>query len=112
MMSPETIKSMSREATQKAAERDLVPLMVAQEDKDDLDALYSHMRAMPFLGDHLPAEYEKIDELFVDSSGMGSPEEAALTMEQFLDRVVANRAYAITSAGQFQIYVGEYKRVG
>lgn len=63
--------------------------------------------------------YELIQELFVDSSGFGADDEPALTQNRFmneLSRIIAEnngRVYAtITNAGQFQVYVGLFKKTG
>lgn len=57
-------------------------------------------------------EFEEIDEHFVDSSGFGRKGEPALTPEEFLKKVKKGRYYAITSIGQFQLFVGEYTKLG
>lgn len=106
MMSLESIKELSAEASRKASANNDVPLMV---ETDDLDNLRNHLRYMPFLGDYVPKNYEKVNEYFVDSSGFGEPWEPALTQEQFLAKVKPGMAYAVTESGQFQLYVGEYK---
>ena len=62
--------------------------------------------------------YELIDKLFVDRSGFGQEDERALTKSQFeckLAEIVAeyNTVYAnLTEVGQFQVYMGIFKRVG
>jgi len=61
------------------------------------------VRSMPNFGDYRPAGFELEEELFVDSSGFGSPGEPALTFEQFLNKVKAGKYYAIIEAGQFQV---------
>lgn len=60
--------------------------------------------------------YELIEELFVDSSGFGQEGEAALTSSQFeralaalIDKHGALTA-KVTNAGQFQVYVGLFKK--
>jgi hypothetical protein len=62
--------------------------------------------------------YELIEELFVDSSGFGAPDEAAYTQPQFmraLERIIKDadgKVYAcITNAGQFQVYIGLFSKV-
>jgi hypothetical protein len=51
------------------------------------------------------------EEYFVDSSGFGSPGEPALTFDQFATKCTEGMGYAITEAGQFQVYIAEYRRV-
>ncbi|HDY89155.1 MAG TPA: hypothetical protein ENH82_13700 [bacterium] len=50
------------------------------------------------------------DQLFVDHSGFGANDEPALTADQFLEKVKEGFGYAIVEQGQFQLYVGVYKR--
>lgn len=55
--------------------------------------------------------YTLIEELFVDSSGFGSPSEPAYTQSQFIETLTKILAdyptvyTCITSAGQFQVYI-------
>ncbi len=62
--------------------------------------------------------YTLIEELFVDSSGFGADDEPALTQSRFevkmLELLEAHGSlYAtITNAGQFQVYVGLFKKTG
>ncbi len=53
-------------------------------------------------------QFEETDEHFVDSSGWGREGEPALTVEEFLKKVKKDKYYAITSVGQFQLFIGEY----
>ena len=55
--------------------------------------------------------YELVEKYFVDSSGFGAEDEPALTISHFLQKVKAGYYYGITGEGQFQVYVGEFKRV-
>jgi hypothetical protein len=54
--------------------------------------------------------YKLLNEYFVDNSGWGTDREPALTFNQFLNKVKAGLYYGITSIGQFQVYIGEYKK--
>ena len=62
--------------------------------------------------------YELIKELFVDSSGMGAADEPALIQSQFKTELTellkkhGSLTAKITNAGQFQVYVGLFKRNG
>jgi hypothetical protein len=62
--------------------------------------------------------YKLIEELFVDSSGFGSPDELALTREQFEKKLLelldqhGQLNATITGVGQFQVYVGLFKKEG
>lgn len=53
-------------------------------------------------------QFEEVDEHFVDSSGFGKEDEVAMTPDEFLKKVKKGKYYAITSIGQFQLFVGEY----
>ena len=62
--------------------------------------------------------YELITELFVDNSGLGASDELAYTRSQFeveLERLLnvhGSLVAKITNAGQFQVYIGLFKKVG
>lgn len=62
--------------------------------------------------------YKLIDNLFVDNSGFGSPDEPAYTASQFITKLTAildqeGMVYTtITDQGQFQVYVGVFKKTG
>ena len=62
--------------------------------------------------------YELIEELFVDSSGWGQEGEWALTQNQFMKQLNEildhnKSVYSfLTRAGQFQVYVGLFKKTG
>lgn len=127
MLSSADIIEMQRDAAAAAAQAKQEPLMVWPQDVGDLNAI----RAMPFLGDYLPAGWERVDpdtikpnrtrhsantvdgvpSLWVDASGFGGPGELAMTIQEFVDWIVPNYGYAITVSGQFQIGVGVFRRV-
>lgn len=104
MMSLESIRSMAEEAAVEAARESKQPY-VAFEDKD------TGVFRCPFLGDYIPDGWEETDELFVDASGFGADDEPALTKEQFINKVKSGYGYAVSQAGQFQVYVRVFKRV-
>lgn len=62
--------------------------------------------------------YELIKELFVDNSGLGEENEPALTRGQFIkevEKLITEHGALtskITSEGQFQVYVGFFKKTG
>ena len=62
--------------------------------------------------------YELVENLFVDNSRMGADNEPALTVSQFEKRVAELlKEYGaliakITSEGQFQVYVGLFRKIG
>jgi hypothetical protein len=73
---------------------------------------------IPHLGsacEDFDEEGERVDTLFVDSSGFGSDSEPALTMDQFKTRLQellkehGALDLAIEEQGQFQLYVAVWK---
>ena len=77
------------------------------------------MRCMPFpfLATYKPKGWKKVEDLFCDASGFGSENEPALTiralkakMLEYLDKP-ETYGYGILECGQFQCYVGVYKKV-
>jgi hypothetical protein len=81
-----------------------------------VDSMESDFRSLPFVPDRRMAdEYEEVKQFFVDSSGFGQPGEPALTFAQFMNAarsLIESRSaptyFAITEAGQFQVYIGAY----
>ena len=106
MMSPSSIRQAEREAEKKAKASDIVPYQIKW--KSQINKMPPF--PFPFIGKYVPEGWEKTDEFFVDSSGFGQDDELALSIDQFKKKMKIGRAYAITSAGQFQVYVGEYKQ--
>ena len=104
MMSLETIRAISEEKAIEAAAENKQPY-VAYEDHDP--GVFN----CPHLGDYIPEGWVEIEELFVDSSGFGSENEPALTTDQFLEKVKGGLGYAVSEAGQFQVFVRVFKRV-
>ena len=114
MMSSAVIREMSQQAAKAAAKARKVPFMVWPEDVAAIKAGY-HMGVIscfPFIGDYRPRGYKLVDTLFVDSTGFGDQYEPALTLYAFGRTIEANFAYAIIEAGQFQVYVGKFKKMG
>ncbi len=83
----------------------------------DLQEGLTCIRDIPFLGDYVPPGFEFVRKYFVDNSGLGQPDEPALTADQFLAAIRKNvlsdesYGYGILEVGQFQVYVGEYRRL-
>ena len=107
MYSLEQIHRMSDEAARKAKRHGKKPLVITQEIKEVIGKSYGPK--IPFLGSYVPRGFELEKELFVDSSGFGASDEPAMTYERFLNNLEIGKAYAVTEAGQFQVYVGVYK---
>ena len=105
MLSLDQIHSRSNDAARKAAQANETPWVVWPGDVSMWPPF-----PFPFIGEYVPRGWKKVEEYFVDSSGFGAEDEPALTIEQFKARVKEGRGYAITQAGEFQVYVGEYIR--
>ena len=107
MMSLEYIEELAREAGVTAEEPGKEPYWLDDEWKKQHWPPFP----FPFLGDYCPEGWELVDEFFCDSSGFGRDDEAALSGSQFLEKCEAGYGYAITQAGQFQVYVGQFRRM-
>ena len=105
MISGAQIADLSAKAARKAAREHQHPLIVEEE---DLPHLAEHLQHIPNLGDYRPPRWELVETYFVDSSGLGTPGERALTFEQFLTQVKVGFGYGLIEAGQFQAYIGEF----
>lgn len=117
MMSLSLIRELAHEAAEAAAENGDEPFVYATADEVEE---YGTPFPFPFLGDYVPEGWTLEYEHFADSSGLGSPDEPALTVDELMDLILRRRrenaaeglitGWAITQAGQFQVYVGEYTR--
>ena len=103
MIGRHTIEELRQYATDKAKNLKLEPY-IAKTDGD------IEVRNCPNLGDYLPKGWTITNTYFVDSSGFGADDEPALTFGQFLNKVRAGYGYAIYEAGEFQVYIREYKK--
>lgn len=110
MMSIETIRAESRKAAVKARAAKKLPMVFELDDLADMKANgdVRALRNIPFIGTYVPKGWTLVQEHFVDSSGFGEEGEAALTIAQFVAALDVGKGYAITRAGQFQVYIGEY----
>lgn len=71
-----------------------------------------NMLGIPNIGDRRSKTWELIDEFFVDSSGFGQLSEPALTIKEFYAKVKAGLGYAVIEEGQFQVFIGVFKKIG
>ena len=104
MMGLQDIKRANREACEVAQRENREPFVASKLTS------FENMRMMPNFGDYRPKGWELVETHFVDSSGFGRPNEPAMTINEFMKKVKSGRGYAIIEAGQFQIYVGEFKK--
>jgi hypothetical protein len=114
MLDLATIHEMAAEAAQEAAQAGKEPYEYW--DGEPIGPPFH----FPFLGDYVPQGWRKRDDdMFVDSSGMGADDEAALSVSQLVAEIkrllcatppYKRLGFAITEAGEFQLYVGVYER--
>ena len=102
MYSLEMIKKNNKEAARVAEGKEPY---VAKSDNDRVV-----VNGCPDFGDYRPKGWKLIETYFVDYSGFGCDDEAALTVKQFLQKVKSGFGYAIIETGQFQLYVGEFQK--
>jgi hypothetical protein len=113
MLSLDQIVEHSRQAAARAARIHAVPFRVEAEDLQDWTARLNNDGRVrfpfPFLGPHIPKGWHRTgNEFFVDSSGLGSDGEPALTIRAFVKKLRPGYAYAVIEAGEFQLYVAEF----
>jgi len=104
MRSLKEIQNQSGEATKKARKHNLQPyIALCDNDKGVLSC--------ELLGYAIPQGWQPTQSFFVDSSGFGSDNESALTIDNFIKEVRQGFGYALTSIGQFQVNIQEFIRV-
>lgn len=104
MMSLAAIQALADEVGQQAKDADLEPYLLGSQEEIDSFPPFP----FPHIGSHRPSSWNLIDQLFVDSSGFGTPDEPALTIDQFKEELRPGFGYAIIEEGQFQLYVGVF----
>ena len=114
MLDLATIHEMAAEAAQEAAQEGRVPY-----EYWDGEPIGPPFR-FPFLGDYVPDGWRKRgNDLFVDKSGWGAPDEPAMTVDALVAEIKRllcatppdkRLGFAITLEGEFQLYVGVYER--
>ena len=123
MMSLQTIRDLSAEQAELAAQENLVPFCFWNTDIEaaiaDIESgnVPESIRRLPNLGDHVPPGYELVDTHFVDThfvdacllGGLWDAGGPALSIGEFVTKKLNNaHCYAIVSAGQFQVHIGEF----
>ena len=103
MMDLHEIERLSKDATRNARKSNLQPYFQSYDGATG---------KIPFLGDYVPKGWRRTERepLFVDISGFGSPDEAALTTKQMFAAFMVGKGYALIERGQFQGYVAEYEQ--
>lgn len=111
-----TIHELNKRAQERAQELGLEPHII----KKEVELLSMPPFPFPNIGaDEVEADkrWERIDTLFVDSTGHGADDEPALTIDQLVEKlrelIRANKdtgiRCAIIEEGQFQLYIGVWK---
>jgi hypothetical protein len=98
----EVIKSLREQSARRAIGKQ--PFIAAM----DADP---NVAKMPNFGDYRAKGWRLKQKFFVNSSVFESDNGPALSAPQFIRKVKAGMGYAIIEEGQFQMYVGEFKRV-
>jgi len=124
MMSLSTIRAISQEIAEVAAQEGRVPFVPEAGDIATWRSRWENDGPMslpfPNLGSHEPDGWELTDEgdwFFVDKSGFGASDEPALTVPQFLNQLEAYHAnhpgygYAIVEEGPFQVFVAPFRKL-
>ncbi len=117
MYSSNTIVNLNAEAALAAAAKNLVPFIPW--DANEIDVLgVDLLRQIPNIGSlDVSDAWDEINTVLVDSSGMGSESEPALTIRgclEFIKQQVeesSSRGFAIVSSGQFQVVLGVFERL-
>jgi hypothetical protein len=111
MMSIDHIVGLAKEQAAQASRMEKQPMRIPNKvywGKLSADKKAERLRRIPNIGGYTHPDWERVDNFMVDSSGFGQRGESALTLDQFVDRVVPRRGYAIIEEGQFQVIVGEF----
>ena len=105
MMSLQQIRSYSDSAARKSRRAGILPKILNAGDD---------VRGIPMIGNRTPRGWKCVAQYFVDASGFGQKGEPALTTDEFRAVVAENPGFgwAITEAGQFQVYVGQFEKRG
>lgn len=116
MMHPAEIRHRSTEAAKKAAAENKEPFVFF--DRKEVRACPPFN--FPFLGDYEPPGWSQLleEDLFVDISGVGAPDEPALTVDQLKDELInllvkhkdETVGFAFSEVGQFQGHLRVYKK--
>jgi hypothetical protein len=136
MMDIETIVALNKEQGRKSKRNAIKPVRFEEEDIEQAkEGSVTPLQKIVNLGDHVPKGWKRFNTktiadklnlpfswkildnggLFVDSSGLGSDNEPALSVKQFLQMISKlydfkkDLGFAICSEGQFQLTVGVYE---
>lgn len=115
MLDYSQIRDASEKAGRKAKRAGTKPLSIRQYTGENFKQF---CKKIPFLGDYTPQGWDTIDaiqDIFVDSSGLGGDNEPAISLAQFkrkLDNFKLsgdNYGFGVSEAGEFQVYIRVYR---
>ena len=105
------IKYLNEKIARRARKSKLKPYVITEADLEEAKkGMFTF--SLPNLGYFKPKGWEKVKEYFVDKTGAGSPYEPALTIDQFIEKLIPGRAYAMIEEGEMQCYLGEFVKEG
>ena len=113
MMSTQQIVELSNRAARKAAREKKIPYTPANIEEIKEYATAGHPFPFPNLGSHIPRGWKLVETFMCDSSGFGSEDEPALTINGFRNKLLADHekgyGYAVVQAGEFQVIMGAFE---
>jgi hypothetical protein len=109
MMDLHAIRYLNEKIAKRAKKAKLQPHVVTEADLEKAKK-GKFTFSLPNLGYFKPKGWIKVNHYFVDKTGWGRPGELALTIEEFIDKMIPGRAYALIEEGEMQCYVGEFVR--
>jgi hypothetical protein len=106
MMSLSQIAEESRKQAKKAARLHKQPYLFEEEDRNCFPPF-----PFPNIGDYRPKGWELINQYFCDKLGFETSERGELTYKQLIQALKPGYGYAIIEEGEFQLYIGEFKKL-
>lgn len=101
MYSLETLNYLNDEAVKRARQAKRKPVFFNGD---------AEQFSVPYVGDRSFSGLKRVKTLFVDTSGWGGEHEPAMTQAQFLKQLDTECAYGVVEQGEFQCYVGVWKK--
>ena len=102
MMSLESIKQTNREIHNRAKRLKRLP-KIARFDSEKLEGI-------PNIGGYRPKGFKLIEKLFVDKTGFDE-DGPAMSIAAFHRQIKEGLGYAVIEEGQFQVYVGVFRKL-
>ena len=101
------IRYLNEKIAKRAKKAKLQPYVITEADIEEAKK-DRFTFSLPNLGYFKPRGWALVHEYFVDKTGWGAPYEPALTIDQFIEKMIPGRAYALIEEGEMQCYVGEF----